>query len=712
MANVGSAYISIYPSLDGFESKLKAALSGIDVSSVGEKMGDKIGDGIGKGIGDMPTPKIPDPDLPDFPTDKPEKYKSKLSALAGVAGGVAAELAGRLFDSVMNLGSEMVEASDSAQKFASTLKFGIKGISDTEIQSLIDSTQKYADDTVYDLADIRNATAQLAANGVDNYAQLAEAAGNLNAVAGGNAETFKSVSMVMSQTAGSGRLMTENWNQLTDAIPGASGALQEAMRSAGAFEGNFREAMENGEISADEFFAAVQQLGMQDVAVDAAKSTSTIEGAMGNLQASVVGIGSQLITDLSPAITGAMNILTAAISGLAPIIDGAVATLGPIFQGIADNIGLVTPVLAGLTAGFVAFKAATMISGAITAVQTALNGMTIAQAASAAAQRLLNAAMSANPIVLVVTLIAGLVTALVTLWNTNEEFRDAVTAAWNAISTTASQVWGTVVNFFTVTVPQAIQDLIDWFSQLPTNIGNFLQSALASVLSWAASVALQAYQAGSQFLSNVSNFFGQLPGNVASFLGNVISNVASWVGQMASNATSAAADFGSNLINGLASIPGQVVSIGRDIIQGIANGITGAAGSVISAIGDAVGGAIDWAKGLLGIASPSKVFRKFGEYTMEGFALGISDEESAPVRALRSAMTTVEDVMEASGVISTTIAAGADGAASSSASAGPSPAQLLARIVELLEMIYQVIPEGMSAKDRARFARKAVAYGI
>ena len=628
MANVGSAYISIYPSLEGFESKIKAALSGIDVSSIGDKLGSQIGDGLDGGLSKA--------------SKSASGFSGKLSALAGVAGGVAAELAGRLFDSVMNLGSEMVEASDSAQKFASTL--GFAGIDDATIQQLTQSTQEYADQTVYDLADIRNATAQLAANGVNDYATLTEAAGNLNAVAGGNAETFKSVSMVMSQTAGSGRLMTENWNQLTDAIPGASGALQEAMRSAGAFEGNFRDAMEKGEISADEFFAAVQQLGMQDVAVQAATSTSTIEGAMGNLQASVVGIGSQLITDLSPAITGAMNILTAAISGLAPIIDGAVATLGPIFQGIADNIGLVTPVLAGLTAGFVAFKAATMISGAITAVQTALNGMTIAQTASAAAQRLLNAVMSTNPIVLVVTLIAGLATALVTLWNTNEGFRNSVTAAWNAISSTAGQVWGTVVNFFTVTVPQAIQALIDWFSQLPTNIGNFLQSALASVLSWAASVALQAYQAGSQFLSDVSDFFGQLPGNVASFLENVISNVASWVGQMASNATSAAEDFGSNLIDGLTSIPDQVASIGRDIIQGIADGITGAADSVVSAIGDAVGGAIDWAKSLLGIASPSKVFRQFGGYTMEGFALGISDEESAPVRALRSAMSGIDEV--------------------------------------------------------------------
>ena len=59
---------------------------------------------------------------------------------------------------------------------------------------------------------------------------MTQAAGNLNAQAGGNAETFKSVAMVMTQTAGAGKLTTENWNQLADAIPGASGVLQEAMK--------------------------------------------------------------------------------------------------------------------------------------------------------------------------------------------------------------------------------------------------------------------------------------------------------------------------------------------------------------------------------------------------------------------------------------------------------------------------------------------------
>ena len=64
-------------------------------------------------------------------------------------------------------------------------------------------------------------------------------------------------------------------------------------------------------------------------------------------------------------------------------------------------------------------------------------------------------------------------------------------------------------------------------------------------------------------------------------------------------------------------------TIGSNMIQGIADGITGAAGKLIASIGGAVGGAIDHAKSLLGIASPSKVFARLGGYTAEGFAGGV-----------------------------------------------------------------------------------------
>ena len=118
----------------------------------------------------------------------------------------------------------------------------------------------------------------------------------------------------MTQTAGAGKLTTENWNQLTDAIPGAAGRLQESMLKAGAYTGNFRDAMEKGEITADEFSAAIMDLGMSDVAKEAATSTSTMEGAMGNLEAAVVGGLTDAFNLFKPTVTSAMSVAADKIS--------------------------------------------------------------------------------------------------------------------------------------------------------------------------------------------------------------------------------------------------------------------------------------------------------------------------------------------------------------------------------------------------------------
>lgn len=246
---------------------------------------------------------------------------ARFSAMAGAVGGFTSSVVSKAVSTFASLGSSMVDASDSAQKFASTMSFA--GVSDKTIQKLTDSTQNYADKTVFNLSDIRNTTAQLASNGVKNYDKLAEAAGNLTAVAGGGAEAYKSVAMVLTQTAGAGKLTTENWNQLSDAIPGASGKLQAAMRKNGAFTGDFRDAMEKGQISAEEFNKTILQLGMTDVAKRAAESTTTFEGAMGNWEAAVQKFGMTVLDKVKPQLTGALNTMTDRISQFTDWFSGA-----------------------------------------------------------------------------------------------------------------------------------------------------------------------------------------------------------------------------------------------------------------------------------------------------------------------------------------------------------------------------------------------------
>ena len=342
---------------------------------------------------------------------------------------------------------------------------------------------------------------------------------------------------------------------------------------------------------------------------------------------------------LMPIVTDLTNFGTTLLTNCQPAIQWFKDNL----PAIKDTFVQWAPAIAAVVGGIMGFQAAQAVIGIITGIQTAITAFKTATEATTIAQAALNAVMNANPFVLIATLIAALVAALITLWTTNEGFRNAVINAWNAISSTASMVWGAIVNFFTVTIPNAIQSMLTWFSQLPGNIAAFLSSVLSNVASWVGSMASNAVQAGSQFLNNVVNFLTQLPGRVASFLSSVISRVASWVGQMASNAARAASQFGSSLINGLASLPGRVVSIGSNIIQGLVNGITGAAGMVIDAIGGVVNDAIGWAKGLLGIASPSKVFAEIGDFTMQGMEEGINGGLKGVLRTVKNAATDVVD---------------------------------------------------------------------
>lgn len=265
-------------------------------------------------LNDNASPKLKE--LQNNTENTEHKFKRLKETMLGVfAGNVLTAGVGMVVGKLKDLTGEAIKASDAMDKFRSTMKLG--GFGSEEINKTAKEVQKYANDTVYELNDVSNTTAQLAANGIKDYMGLTEAAGNLNAQAGGTKETFKSVAMVMTQTAGVGKLTTENWNQLTDAIPGASGKLQEAMKKNGAYTGNFRDAMEKGQISAKEFNKAISQLGMTKAAREAAASTATFEGAIGNLEAAVVTSISNIITELGKAnFTGIINTTTKWVENL------------------------------------------------------------------------------------------------------------------------------------------------------------------------------------------------------------------------------------------------------------------------------------------------------------------------------------------------------------------------------------------------------------
>ena len=99
-------------------------------------------------------------------------------------------------------------------------------------------------------------------------------------------------------------------------------------------------------------------------------------------------------------------------------------------------------------------------AAASAAQKVATLATTAATKAAAAGQWLLNAAMNANPIGLVVLALIALGAGFVLLWNKSETFRRIVTGAWNGIKDAALAVWGWMRD----TLWPGIKGVWDWIS--------------------------------------------------------------------------------------------------------------------------------------------------------------------------------------------------------------------------------------------------------
>lgn len=268
--------------------------------------------------------------------------KKGWTVLKGTLKDLVSDAIKSVTSALSGLVDDAIEASDAMSKFGQTMSFA--GFDPQVIEETQAAVQKYADSTVYDLNTIANTTAQLGANGVKDFEALVEATGNLNAVAGGNAQTFESVAMALTQTAGAGKLTTENWRQMTNQIPGAAGVLQEALKTAGAYTGDFQEALKNGEITAEEFNAAIMQVGTEPIAVEAAASVQTFEGAVGNLKATAVSALQAIIDEIG------MENITAFLTNVSDFIATKVI---PAIRSVANWVRTdVMPVIQNMMAWF------------------------------------------------------------------------------------------------------------------------------------------------------------------------------------------------------------------------------------------------------------------------------------------------------------------------------------------------------------------------
>ena len=244
----------------------------------------------------------------------------------GVLAGIGQSAFSAIAGNVKSLGSEVIGTSDSMQKLQQAMRFS--GTSESEIQRIAGATGTLK------TYDVMSTFGALSANGIQDADRMVESVGNAVAVFGGGAEEFSRVGLAFSQAMAAGALHAEDWNQILDASPQLAGGLKKELVKLNPVLGNdFKGAMEEGAITAELLGQAMNNIGMTDMAKDAASSVTTFEGAMGNLEATVTtGMGQIYDSFAKAGVVSSINKLSDAVSKAFPKISGFIVSLQPYWE--------------------------------------------------------------------------------------------------------------------------------------------------------------------------------------------------------------------------------------------------------------------------------------------------------------------------------------------------------------------------------------------
>lgn len=341
----------------------------------------------------------------------------------------------------------------------------------------------------------------------------------------------------------------------------------------------------------------------------------------------------QIVNALIPMITVIIQIVTQIIAIMTPLVAFVLSVLAPVFTFL----------------GSVVSAAFTFIG---TVISTIINIITsILQVFLALLQGNWSAAWAAvkNVAVTMWEGIKAIIGAAIDfVWSVIQSGLQMIQGVWNAIwsaiGSFVSSVWNAIWSAITSFVARIVAAVVGFV--------NSVKSKIQSGFNAAKDAAVSAWQT---LVSRIRSFISNLVSAIVSFVSNVKSNIQngfSTAKQMAVDAfqrlVSGVKDKIGNLISDVKALPGRIksglgnmgsllTSAGKDLIQGMINGIKDMAGSLVDAAKGVVDGAVDGAKNLLGIASPSKVFMEIGEYTGEGMIVGLEHK----ARGVNSAMSSM-----------------------------------------------------------------------
>lgn len=270
---------------------------------------------------------------------------------------------------------------------------------------------------------------------------------------------------------------------------------------------------------------------------------SALEGLGRVIQVSLIG---SLEEKLLPTIQDLITYISTHSDEIAGKVEQVGSVIASAFGWIIDNKELVIGGLIAIGSAMAVFN----IINTITAVVQAIQAFAQVTQIATVAQTVFNAVMNANPFVLIATLIAGLVTAIILLWNNCDGFRNACISIWESIKTAFSTAGKAISS--------VISSIIEWFKNLPSAISSAVNSVIDKIKSFGTSMVEKGKSVGKGFVESFTKFFNNLPKSILTIITSVVGAITKFYATMIKLALKIGKEFLNGILNLLDKLPGGI----------------------------------------------------------------------------------------------------------------------------------------------------------
>lgn len=426
-ASVGTAYLTLIPSMNGFERKVNSQLAGMSTASGSRAMGRKAADGFAGGM-----------------------------ASGGVVVGAAAAITQKAMDVISQSMGRAVARVDTMANFPKVMTN--LGYSAEDASRCIKTMSDSLDGLPTSLDAMTGMVQQLvplSAN-MDEATQIGLAFNNMLLAGGANAQQQNIALTQYTQALAKGKPELQDWKSLQQVMPGQLDQVAKAMLGASAKSMDLYEALKDGKVSMADFNQAILRLnteganGFASFEQQARDATTGIQTAIDNMNTRVAkGVATLIDTIGQENISGAINTFSSGFGGIADSLAGDIraakehlAPLAPMVKTLADTATKAAPNVIRLAGAFALFKGARSVIGGVGSVMDALTSKVNGAGQSILRQSLhwntygnrgaraiqgigsAMAGISAGPMAVVTAVAIGLVAVVSTLADGFEEARE------------------------------------------------------------------------------------------------------------------------------------------------------------------------------------------------------------------------------------------------------------------------------------------------